>query len=315
MAKNNAPSIQHTSLAVGKPRSVLSRFLYYKYFYLMLVPGILFYALFMYWPYIEIRQALWDWGVLGPKDFIGLKNFAEIMKDEIFWNAFRNTFLLSGVRIVLEMFAAIILALLLNEVRKSYIKRTVQTVLYLPHFLSWVVTASIFTLILSPGSGFVNAIIKTMGGTPIYFLTEEFWWPIVYYFLRLWHDTGWATIVFLAALAGVDPELYEASWIDGAGRIKQMWYITLPHITTTIVIVLMINLSHIFRLFEPVFVLQNPLVSNVSEVIMTYVYRRGLVQGDFDYGIAVGLFNSVISLVLVVGANLLVKKIRKEGIF
>ncbi|RPJ06768.1 MAG: sugar ABC transporter permease, partial [Spirochaetaceae bacterium] len=264
----------------------------------------------------ELRQCMWDWNTMGPGPFIGFANFEEILfKDDRFWSVFYNTFMLSGLRIVFELATAIILALLLNEVRKSWVKRSVQTILYLPHFLSWVVTASIFTLMLSPSSGFINAIIKSSGGTSIYFLTEKNWWTVIYYLLRLWHDTGWATIVFLAALAGIDPELYEAAWIDGAGRMKQMFHITMPNIMSTAVIVLMIQLAQIFRLFEPVFVLQNPLVYDVSEVIMTYVYRRGFVNGDYDYGIAVGIFNSLISLILVWTTNTIVKKIRKESIF
>ena len=281
----------------------------------MLIPGIVFYLIFVYWPYFELRQSMWNWGVLGPKEFIGFSNFAKLLVDNDFWTAFFNTLIMSGIRIILEISAAIILALLLNEVRIKLFKRGVQTILYLPHFLSWVVTSSIFLLMLSPTNGFINGIIEAFGCKSVYFITELAWWRPIYFFIRLWHDSVWATIIFLATLAGIDPELYEAACIDGAGHWKRTLHITLPHLYTTIIIVLMINLSRIFRLFEPVFVLQNPLVYEVSDVIQTYVYRKGFLGGNYDYGIAVGIFNSLISLVLVLVVNALVKKVRKEGIF
>lgn len=283
-------------------------------FYFLFIPALTIYVLFHYYPLWGIRIAFYEYGIFGIKYFKGFENFVELFQSEIFWNAFSNTLIISGSNLVLGMFCSIILALLLNELKNGFFKKLTQTIIYLPHFLSWVVVASIFTMLLSPQTGIANEIIKSFGGEPIYFLIRPEWWRPIFLGLYRWKETGWGTIIFLAALAAADPELYEAAWIDGASRLKQAWYITLPCIQTTILVVFIMNISSIFRMFESVFVMQNPMVYGVSDVIQTYVYRVGMLQADFDYSTAVGLFNSVLSFILVVMANKLSKIVQGEGI-
>jgi putative aldouronate transport system permease protein len=182
--------------------------------------------------------------------------------------------------------------------------------------MSWVVVASIFHIILSPQNGFINNIITRIGiiKTPIYFLASEKWWRPAFYFISRWKETGWGTIIYLAALTGINPELYESASIDGAGKLKQALYITLPSLLPTIIIVLILNLSRILNIFESIFVLYNPVVYSVADVIQTYNYRVGLLDSDYGYSTAVGLFRSLICMVLVIGANFISKRIRGRGI-
>jgi len=213
---------------------------------------------------------------------------------------------------------SVIVALLINEIYTLKLKKVVQTVIYLPHFLSWVVVASIFMIILSPQGGFVNQILTGTGlvKEPIYFLAERKWWRPAYYFIGRWKETGWGTIIYLATLTGISPELYEAASIDGANRFKQTLYITIPSLMNTVIIVLILNLAKVLNLFESVFVLYNPLVYEVADVLQTYVYRLALNANSPDYGFstAVGLFKSLVSLILVLGSNWASKKVRGRGI-
>jgi putative aldouronate transport system permease protein len=303
------------STALKDTRSSLGRRLRrYWPFYLFILPGMTYFAIFHYAPMYGIRIAFYDFGYLGVKEFIGLQNFRELFHSVFFGRAFRNTIIISAGQSILGMSAAIVLSLLLNELKSSGAKRTVQTIVYLPHFLSWVVVASIFTMLLSPQTGIVNNIIRSLGGRPVRFLTSNTWWRQVYFVAALWKESGWGTVVFLAALSGVDPQLYDSAWMDGAGRLAQTRYITLPTMAPIIVVVAMLHLAQFFNLFQSVFVLYNPLVYDVSDVLGTLVYRKGLQGGDFDFATAVGLFRSLISLVLVLGVNWLSKKIRGESV-
>jgi len=314
---NNIAEIKAGAIIGKKPywSNVLPRIIKYKAFYIMAIPGIIYFLIFHYWPMYGIRIAFYEFGLLGLKGFIGLKNFRELFQSPVFHKVFFNTMIISTVNIITQLFAAIVISLLLNEILQLRFKKFVQTVIYLPHFLSWVITASIFYLFLSPEDGFANTIIEFFGGKPIHFLASPQWWRKTFWAIMIWKETGWGTIIFLAALSGIDPNLYESSSIDGATRLQQAWYITMPHLGPVIIIVLVMYLSKIFNIFESVFVLYNPLVYDVSDVIGTYVYRKGIIGGDYDYATAVGLFKSVISLVLVLGANELSKRIRQESIF
>ena len=283
-------------------------------FYLFILPGMTYFVIFHYIPMYGIRIAFYDFGYFGIKEFIGLRNFKELFGSFYFSRAIRNTLIISAGQSFFGISAAIVLSLLLNEVRSTATKRTVQTVVYLPHFLSWVVVASIFTMLLSPQTGIVNNIIRALGGKPVRFLTSTAWWRWIYFLCALWKESGWGTVVFLAALSGVDPQLYDSAWIDGAGRLAQTRYITLPTMAPVIVIVAMLHLAQFFNLFQSVFVLYNPLVYEVSDVLGTFVYRKGIQGADFDFATAVGLFRSLISLVLVLGVNWMSKKIRGESV-
>jgi putative aldouronate transport system permease protein len=303
----------------GKSRTsgntLLKRMSKFTPFYIMAIPGFVYYILFHYWPMYGIRIAFFDYGLLGIKGFIGLENFRELFASPTFYSAFANTLIINLVSILLQLAVALTLSLLLNEIMQLRFKKFVQTVIYLPHFLSWVVVASVFYLVLSPETGAANATLKLLGIESVDFLTSSLWWRPVYWFVVLWRESGWGTIVFLAAISGINPNLYESAEIDGASRLQQALHITMPSIANVVLIVLIMYLSKIFNVFESVFVMYNPLVYDVSDVLGTYVYRKGIVSADYDYATAVGLFRSVVSLVLVLGANWLSKVIRKESIF
>lgn len=306
--QSNSAAIQNTN------NSILSRMYKYRYFYIMFAPVLILLIMFNYIPMLGIRIAFYEWGIMGPIDFVGFQNFKDIFSSMNFWRAFKNTIFISFTNLILSMVFSVGIALLLNELRSVNFKKIAQTTLYLPHFLSWVAVASIFTMFLSPQTGIVNEIIKAFGGEPIYFLANEKWWTPVYLLINRWKETGWGTIIFCAALAGVDQEMYEAAALDGASRIKQAWHITIPAIQNTILVVFILNLAKVLNVFESVLVLYNPMVYDVSDVIGTYTYRLGLLSNDYGVSTAVGLFKSVVSLVLVTGANKLNKKIKGEGI-
>lgn len=291
----------------------------YKWFYVMFSPVFLIVLLINYLPMLGIRYAFYKFNPFTPVPvFIGMDNFKRLWSSDQFWSAFSNTLQISLVNLALSMFFSVAIALLINEIVHDRTKKTFQTIVYLPHFLSWVVTASVFMLILSPQNGLVNTALVNMGiiDKPIYFLANADWWRPAYYFISRWKETGWGTVIFLATLAGISPELYEAASIDGAGRWKQTLYITIPSILDTFVIVLILNLAKVLNLFESVLVLYNDLVYPVADVLQTYIYRISIVapSPEYGYSTAVGLFKSAITCVLVLGSNYASKKIRGKGI-
>lgn len=287
--------------------------------YLMLLPGLLFFALFKYLPMFGIIMAFQDYqpflGFLGSP-WVGLKHFERFFSEPTFWMLFRNTLLLAVYNLVFFFPLPIVLALMLNELRIAIYKRIVQTVIYVPHFLSWVVVVGIFYIFLTTEDGIVNNAIVAMGGEKIPFLLSQDWFRPLIVIQSIWKESGWGTIIFLAALAGVDPGLYEASIMDGAGRWRQLWHITLPAIRSTIVILFILKLGDFLDSgFEHIFLMLNPMNREVGEVFETYVYRTGLTQAQFSYSAAVDLFKSVVGLVLVLGSNWLAKKFGEEGIY
>lgn len=300
--------------ALSPGSSLFFRIKKYRMFYLLMLPGFVYLLLFRYLPMLGLRYAFFDYDLRGVGDFIGFEHFLDALTSEGFVRAFRNTLILSTANIFIQMSLTITISLLLNELRNKLFKRFVQTVIYLPHFLSWVVVGALFTLILSRQGGLVNAVIEGLGGEVKYFLGDIKLWRGTYLFILSWREVGWGTVIFLAALAGVDPQLYEAAIMDGANRWKQMVHITLPHLIPVIIIVLIMNLAKIFNLFESVFVLYNPLVYKVSDVIQTYVYRTGITEFRFGYATAVGLFRSVIAFALVISANKISKRLRGESV-
>lgn len=314
--KENSMALPATATtSYTSSNTLLKRMSKFTPFYIMAIPGFVYYILFHYWPMYGIRIAFYDYGLLGIKGFIGLENFRELFSSSTFYAAFANTLIINLVSIALKLVVALVISLLLNEIMQLKFKKFVQTAIYLPHFLSWVVVASVFYLLLSPQTGAVNATLKLLGFESIDFLTSSVLWRPVYWFVVLWRESGWGTIVFLAAISGINPNLYESAEIDGASRLQQALHITLPSITNVILIVLVMYLSKIFNVFESVFVMYNPLVYDVSDVLGTYVYRKGIVSADYDYATAVGLFRSLVSLILVLSANWLSKVVRKESIF
>ncbi len=291
----------------------------FKWFYLMFAPVFFIVLLINYLPMLGIRYAFFKYNPFTPEPiFIGMENFQRLWASDAFWTALKNTLVLSISNLALSMILSVTVALLLNEIFNTRIKRTFQTIVYLPHFLSWVVTASVFMLILSPQTGMVNAFLVKHGiiSEPIYFLADMNWWRPTYLFISRWKETGWGTVIFLATLAGISPELYEAASIDGAGRWKQTLYITIPSIMDTFFIVLILNLAKVLNLFESVLVLYNAMVYPVADVLQTYIYRISIVapSPEYGYSTAIGLFKSMVACVLVLSSNYASKKIRGRGI-
>lgn len=317
MASTSAKSTEQLSSLKSKnnKRGLGGRIKRYANFYVMFIPVLVVLFLFYYLPMYGIKYAFTEFTPFGPATWIGFDNFTKLFESTRFWNAFNNTLILSIINLFLSMLFSVGIALLMNEIAHLFLKKVVQTVIYLPHFLSWVVVAGIFTIILSQETGIVNIVLEKIGFEKVDFLTNKEWWRPVFFFINRWKETGWGTIIFIAALSGISPDLYEAAEIDGAGRLKQTWYITIPSLMNTILVVFILNLAKIMNIFESVFVLYNASVYDVADVIRTYTYRVGM-QGTFNYGYstAVGLFQSFVALILVGFSNFMSGKITGKGI-
>lgn len=253
-------------------------------------------------------------GFLGS-DWVGLEVFREIFAKPDFGRAIRNTLLLNILDLLFSFTAPIILALIINEVKNVLFKRINQTLLYLPHFLSWVIIGAIAYQLLSEGNGMVNNLIQAMGGNRIPFLQEDNNWLISYLAIGVWQSMGWGTIIYLAAISGINPELYEAAIVDGAGRFRKMWNVTLPSIRMTIVTLLILSLGNVMGgSFERIIALQNKATTEFTTTIPVLVYRWGIESGKFSTATALGLFQSVIGLVLVLLADRIAKKLGEDGL-
>lgn len=291
-----------------------------RHLYLMLLPVVVFYLLFKYAPMLGEMIAFKDYrfadGILGSK-WVGLKHFHSLFASLDFWRVLRNTLLLNVYSLVFGFPVPILLALLLNEVRKEWYKRTVQNLLYLPHFISWAVLGGIFIAMLSPSTGVVNMVLtRVFGMEPIYFMASSGWWPVAYTLSGIWREAGWGTILYLAAMASIDPQLYEAAKMDGASKLRQIWHITLPGIRGTIAILLVLRMGHMMDVgLEQTLVLQNASVLDVADVISTYVYRVGLQNMNYSYTTALGLFQSLVGLVLVLSVNRAIRLFGERGLW
>ena len=295
-------------------------------YYIMFLPVFIFVLIMNYWPLLGIKYAFYDYkaGVKGMvAKFTGLANFEKMFSTEGFWTSFINTLELSVVKLLITTLTAVLVSVFLNEMRNLHAKKALQTVIYLPHFMSWAVVAAIFSLLLdpTPATGLVNGMLQQWGllgedGKGIYFLANRDWWRPIFYIINIWKETGWGTIIFLATLSGINPELYEAADIDGATRMQKIWYVTVPALGQTIITVLILNLAKVMNMFESVFVLYNENVYNTSDVISTYIYRMtfAAARPNYGYSIAVGLFKSLVGAALVLFCNWLSKKVRGRGI-
>ncbi|WP_256865514.1 sugar ABC transporter permease [Paenibacillus sp. 32352] len=290
-----------------------------RWLYLILFPGVVYFIIFKYVPMWGLVMAFQDYkphlGFSGSP-WVGLKHFERFFTEPQFWMLFRNTIVLAVYNLLFFFPLPIVLALMLNEVRKEAFKRFTQTLLYLPHFVSWVVAVGIFYILFTTEGGVVNEMIARLGMEKIPFLLSEDWFRPMIISQSIWKEAGWGTIIFLAALSGVDLQLYEASRMDGAGRWRQLWHITLPAIRSTIVILFILRLgSFLDTGFEHIFLMLNSMNREVGEVFDTYVYLKGLTQAQYSYSAAVGMFKSLVGLVLVLGANWLAKRFGEEGVY
>lgn len=299
-----------------KPDSLWSRIKRDKSLLLMLLPGIILVLIFCYGPMYGLIIAFKDYnigeGILGSP-WVGFKHFEKFFSSSATMNVLSNTLIISFLRLVFGFPAPIFLAIMLNEIRQGPFKRIVQTVSYFPHFISWVIVAGIVSDLCSPSSGIINYIIKSLGGQPISFLTDTHWFRPVLIISGIWKSVGWESVIYLAALCAVPPELHEAATIDGASRLQRVRYITIPTIQPVISIMLLLAMGNIMSAgFDQVFNLYSPTVYQVGDIIDTYVYRIGIGQMMYSFNTAVGLFKSVVGVVLMVTVNFITKRFTDE---
>lgn len=285
--------------------------------YLLLLVPMLFVLVFKYGSYTGLVIAFKDYKILkgfSESAWVGFDNFRKVFNTRDFSRAFRNTLLLNGMDLLFGFPMPIILALMLNEIRNKYFKKVTQTLLYLPHFLSWIIIGAIAYQLFSL-SGIVNRVIQNAGGSAVPFLQENTHWLISYVVIGVWQTMGWGTIVYLAAITSINPELYEAAIVDGASRFQQMINITLPGIKATIVTLLIMNLGRVMGgSFERVYALMNKATTEYTYTIPVLVYRWGLESGKYSQATALGLFQSVIGLILVLGSDFIAKRFGEEGL-
>jgi putative aldouronate transport system permease protein len=290
-----------------------------KYLWLLFLPCLLYFAIFRYAPMFGLIITFKDYNVfkgIWASEWVGFKYYNLFFQNPDFFILIRNTFLLGVYKLVFGFPAPIILALSLNEVRKAPFKKFVQTVSYLPHFISNVIVASMVIMFLSPTSGLVNQLIELLGFQPVNFMVEPGMFRSIYVISEIWQNIGWETIIFLAALTAVDPQHYEAADMDGASRWGKLWHVTLPGILPAIVIVFLLNVGKVLEIgFEKVFLMYNPAIYETSDIISTYVYRVGLVQGNFSYASAIDLFMGVISLIFIYTANSVSRKVGETSLW
>ena len=298
---------------MGRRKEILKQMKRNWLLYLFLLPGFVYIAVFHYVPIYGIQIAFKNYryakGIFGS-DWVGLKWFRTFLNAPSFWKLLKNTLTISLYSLVVDFPLPIMLGLILNDVENLKLKKFAQTITYMPHFISTVVLVGMISIFFSPNSGIVNTLLSYLGGSGnVYFMGDASCFPHLYVWSGVWQGMGWGSIIYMAALAGVDQELHEAAMIDGANKVKRIWYIDLPAIAPTIMIMLILRCGSIMNVgYEKVYLMQNSLNLSTSEIISTYVYKLGLVQQEFSYSAAVGLFNNVINFVILVAVNKLADK-------
>ncbi|NQX59353.1 ABC transporter permease [Paenibacillus qinlingensis] len=295
------------------------KYMSHKYFFIMLLPVLLYYLIFHYAPIYGVLIAFQDFkilkGITGSK-WIGFDNFKDLFTSMYFLPVLRNTLIINFYKLIFGFPAPIILALMINEVRFTIFKRVVQTVSYLPYFLSWVVLAGIIIEFLSPSRGPINVALSMLDYKPIFFIASVDWFRSVLVSTEIWKTIGFNAIIYLAAMSGINPEMYEAAEVDGINRIQKIWWITLPSIAPVVVILLILTSGQIISDdFDQVYNLLNAKVMSVGDVIGTYTYNEGISKMNYSYAAAVGLFKNVIALAVVLFTNTLAKRFSDETIF
>jgi putative aldouronate transport system permease protein len=315
---NSPVKTKNESQPLKKSQNIMKVLRQHPWLYIMCVPGIVYFILFRYLPMWGILIGFQDyniWTGFSASPWVGLKHFTRFFTSPNFVTLMGNTLLLSFYSIVFAFPAPLILALFLNEIRANRFKRIIQTLIYVPHFVSWVIVASISFMVLNT-MGPINGLITSFGGNSVAFLTELSTFRPIIIIQTIWKECGWGTIVFLAALSNVDVEQYEAAIVDGAGRLRQVWHITLPAIRSTIVILLILRMGSVLdNGFDQIFLMSNAGNRLVSDVLETFTYREGIINGFFSYTTAIGLFKSLIGMILILGSNKLAKLVGESGIF
>ena len=291
----------------------------HKWMYLLMLPGIIYFVIFKYVPMAGLVISFQNYspylGILGS-EWVGLEHFKTFFMNPDFKMLLVNTFSISILNLVFFFPMPIILALLLNEIKNKFMKKSIQTMIYIPHFISMVIVASITFTLLNTDSGVINQIIYSLTGNKLEFLSDPKYFRWIIVIQNICKETGWGMIIFLAALAGVDTQLYEAAQVDGAGKLRQVWHVTLPAIKSTIIIMLIMKVGTLLNTgFEQIFLMKNSLNSSGAEVFDTYVYTLGITQGAFSYSTAVGMFKSVVATVMVLTTNWICKKCGETGLY
>ena len=300
-------------------RKLIANYWKRRYLVVLFLPAILYYGIFCYGPLYGIQIAFKNFifrlGIM-KSPWVGLENFEMLFSMRSFREVFRNTVIISSLKIIFGFPAPIIFALLLNEIGAIRYKKVVQTISYLPHFVSWVILGGIFLQFLSPSTGPINILLKSLGLKPIYFLADKNWFRPILVITSIWKGIGWGSIIYLASVAGIDPGLYEAAEIDGAGRFRKMTSITLPSLIPVITIMLIFSIGGIIKDdFDQIFNLYNAAVYSVGDVLSTYTYRVGLVEMKYSFSTAVGIFTNIISFALIVMTNAITKRLNEYGLW
>ena len=290
-----------------------------RYLYLMIAPVVIWYLVFCYAPMFGLVIAFKEYDMyegIAKSPFVGLLQFRNFFSSIYFWRLIRNTFLISFYGLIFGFPAPIILALMFNELKDGRFKKITQTISYLPHFISTVIIVGMFTTFLAPETGLINNIIELLGGQRIYFLSEPRYFRSLYIILDIWRSVGWGSIIYLAALSNVETELYEACVIDGGGYWRQLFHITLPGIAPTVVIMLILRIGQLMTVgYETIILMYSPSTYETGDVISTYVYRVGLIDSNYSFSSAVGMFNSIISMTLLVCANSISKRFGETSLW
>ncbi|TWE08452.1 carbohydrate ABC transporter membrane protein 1 (CUT1 family) [Neobacillus bataviensis] len=290
-----------------------------KLLYLMIFPGVLYFIIFKYLPMAGLVIAFQDYqpylGILGSP-WVGFKHFVRLFTEPTFFMLLNNTLILFALNIVIFFPLPILLSLMLNEVKNKYFKSGIQTLIYIPHFMSWVIIVSITYIFMNVDGGIINEFLASIGFHKISFLTSPDWTRTVYISQIIWKELGWSTIIYLAAITAVDTQLYEAAEMDGAGRLRKTWHVTLPAIRPVIITLLILKIGSTLDLgFEHMYLLLNSLNRSVAEIFDTYIYTAGLKNGQLSFSTAVGLFKGIVGLILVIISNKLAKKMGEDGVY
>lgn len=319
MKATSITATPNLTIEKGKGARALTALNKYKLLYLMILPGLLYFIIFKYLPMGGLIIAFQNYqpfqGITGS-EWVGLKHFIRLFTEPTFMQLLRNTLILFAMNIVIFFPLPIIVALMLNELKGRHLKNWIQTIIYIPHFMSWVIIVSITYVFLTVDGGVINELIASLGGKKISFLTSSEWLRTIYILQIIWKELGWSTIIYLAAITVVDPQLYEASEMDGASRLRKTWHVTLPAIRPVIITLLILKIGSTLDLgFEHMYLLLNSLNRSVAEIFDTYIYTAGLKNGQLSFSTTIGLFKGVVGLILVMLSNKLAKKMGEDGVY